>query len=95
MEELKLPNAPMVLEQTAAKAMSSAAILACSDNPQHRVAALRLSTYIYEIFETSNLPFDSALRVVLARLGNFPSFATRAPIESALQTLPLIGTSDS
>lgn len=86
--ELKLSNSSKISNSTATRAMSASAVLACSANPDHRIAALRLSTYIFEIFETSPLPFDSALRVVLARLGNFPSMGTRKSVQDALKNLP-------
>jgi replicative superfamily II helicase len=88
--ELNLRKPRTVNEGSTARAMSAAAILACSNNLQHRIAALRLATYIFEINESSQLPFDSALRVVLTRLGNFPSIGTRTQVESAMKTLPWI-----
>jgi hypothetical protein len=86
--ELKLNNSPTIPESVAARAISASAILACSANLDHRIAALRLSTYVFELFETSNLPFDGALRVVLTRLGNFPSIGTRDSVKAALNILP-------
>lgn len=44
LQELALRNALGVSEATAAKAMSAAAILACSSDLEHRIGALRLST---------------------------------------------------
>jgi hypothetical protein len=35
------------------------------------------------------LPLDQALRVVLSRLGNFPSFGTRSDVDAAQRFLPL------
>jgi superfamily II DNA/RNA helicase len=87
-QELKLENSDPVSEEIAARAMSAAAILACSDNLDHRIGALRLSTYIFEAFENSNFAFDAALRVVLARLKNFPAIETRKSVAEALPTLP-------
>ncbi|MDQ2105075.1 DEAD/DEAH box helicase [Azospirillum isscasi] len=75
--------------QDACRLMKAAAILACSSNQQHRKAAFRSATCVYELFGASNLPFDQALRVVLGRLGNFPSLATRAEVESSGNLLPL------
>ena len=86
--ELRLNNSLGISENAAARAISATAILACSSNLEHRIAALRLATYIFEIFEQSDLPFDSALRVVLSRLGNFPSIGTRDSVDQALPTLP-------
>lgn len=86
--ELNLAGHTAVSEKAAAQAMSAAAILSCSNNSVHRAAALRLSTYIFESFHESNFPFDSALRVILARLGNFPSIGTRASVKNALAYMP-------
>ncbi|UGV27731.1 DEAD/DEAH box helicase [Rhodopseudomonas boonkerdii] len=88
-QELKIASKSSVSEDSAARAMSASAILACSETLEHRIGALRLSTYVYETFGRSKLPFDSALRVVLSRLKNFPALETRDPIAKALPTLPL------
>lgn len=87
--ELKIRPPVFVRQASAARAMSAAAILACSTNLEHRVAALRLATYIFEAFDGTEFAFDSALRVVLTRLKNFPAIETRASIAQALPTLPL------
>jgi len=71
------------------KLMRAAAILSCSVNQEHRKAAFRIATCAYELFGTQSLPMDQALRVVLARLGNFPSFSTRKEVETAGKMLPL------
>lgn len=73
----------------ATRVMRAAAILACSTVQSHRRAAFRAATCTYELLGTERLPFDQALRVVLARLGNFPSFSTRAEIASAGSLLPM------
>lgn len=86
--ELKLSSSRDIPESAAGRAMSACAILACSTVLAHRTAALRLSTYIFDMFASSSLPFDSALRVVLGRLGNFPAFNTRGSVNTALPTLP-------
>ncbi len=44
---------------------------------------------LYDLVAKETLPLDQALRVVLARLGNFPSFATRSDVDSARAFLPL------
>lgn len=88
--ELKLENVRPITEESAIRAISAAAILACSERLEHRAAAHRLATYVFELFELSNLPFDGALRVILARLGNFPAIQTRNSIYTALPALPWI-----
>jgi hypothetical protein len=73
-----------------AKLMQAAAILACSESQAHRRAAFRAATCAYEYFGAGALPFDQALRVILARLGNYPSIGTRDDVDSALAQLPLV-----
>ncbi len=75
--------------EDANKLIRAAAILACSDRQEHRMAAFRAATCTFEIFGTTDLPLDQALRVVLARLGNFASFSTRSEVENAQSSLPL------
>ncbi|MGX7345440.1 hypothetical protein ACWM9A_06060 [Acetobacter pasteurianus] len=75
--------------EEANRLMRAAAILACSTNQEHRKIAFRVATCTYEIFKTKSLPFDQALRVVLARLGNFPSIMTRKDVASSGKNLPL------
>lgn len=72
----------------ATRLMRSAAILACSETADHRRAAFRVATCAYDLFGTEQVPLDQALRVVLMRLGNFPSIGTRADVESAQPSLP-------
>lgn len=72
-----------------AKVVMSAAILACSDAPRHRLAAFRIATSAYELRGASELPLDQVVRVVLARLGNFPSMLTRPEVVSARDALPV------
>lgn len=74
----------------AARLMRSAAILACSETADHRRAAFRVATCAYDLFGTSQVPLDQALRVVLTRLGNFPSIGTRIDVASARANLPLM-----
>lgn len=69
--------------------MESAAILACSADETHRHAAFNIATKIYELFGAESLPLEQALRVVLARLKNFPSFETRKNVKNAESLLPL------
>lgn len=73
----------------ASKLMRSAAILACSNEQIHRKAAFRAATCTYELFGSTSLPLNQALRVILTRLGNFPSFETREDISKAQKSLPL------
>ncbi|MER9657887.1 DEAD/DEAH box helicase [Mesorhizobium sp. M0152] len=74
----------------ATRLMRSAAILACSGTADHRRAAFRVATCAYELFGTGQVPLDQALRMVLTRLGNFPSIGTRADVASARVRLPLV-----
>lgn len=74
----------------ATRLMRSAAILACSETADHRRAAFRVATCAYDLFGTGKVPLDQALRVVLTRLGNFPSIGTRADVASARASLPLM-----
>ncbi|WBU31733.1 DEAD/DEAH box helicase [Rhodopseudomonas palustris] len=87
--ELGLTDLPTLHTPEAAKLMRAAAILACSSHEPHRRAAYRIATFTYEYFGTEQLPLDQALRVVLARLGNFPSLATRNDVNSSFDQLPL------
>jgi len=73
----------------AIRLMQAAAILACSENPEHKQVAFRVATRTYDLYGAQILPLDQALRVVLTRLGNFPSLATRGDVESAFSSLPL------
>lgn len=68
--------------------MRSAAVLACSETADHRRAAFRVATCAYELFGTEQVPLDQALRVVLTRLGNFPSIGTRQDVDTAQASLP-------
>jgi superfamily II DNA/RNA helicase len=86
--ELGLPLGATVGDALAAKSMQAAAILACSQHRSHRKAAFRLATTAFELYGAENLPLDQALRVVLARLGNFPSIATRQSVDEASSRLP-------
>ncbi|RVJ43488.1 DEAD/DEAH box helicase [Sinorhizobium medicae] len=74
----------------ATRLMRSAAILACSETADHRRAAFRVATCAYDLFGTGQVPLDQALRVVLTRLGNFPSIGTRVDVASARASLPLM-----
>jgi len=74
----------------ATRLMRSAAVLACSDIADHRRAAFRVATCAYDLFGTHQVPLDQALRVVLTRLGNFPSIGTRADVSSAQASLPFV-----
>jgi hypothetical protein len=74
--------------EKAEKIIRAAAILACSDQQSHRETAFRAATCVYDLVGSAELPMDQALRVVLSRLGNFPSFATKADVDAALPHLP-------
>jgi len=85
----RLADENNLTELEPAKLMQSAAILACSEELEHRHAAFNIATYTYELFGTKQLPLDQALRAVLSRLKNFPSFTTRAEVKNAKTDLPL------
>ncbi len=87
-KELNLEWRSLVAEQLVTRAVEAAAILSCSKQLERRQLAFRIATSAFELFEESDVPFDAALRVVLTRLGNFPSTETRPTIDSALAILP-------
>ena len=87
-KELNLKWSQIVTEALAIRAIEAAAILACSKQMERRRLAFRIATNAFELFEESDAPFDAALRVVLTRLGNFPSTETRPTVNSALSILP-------
>jgi hypothetical protein len=74
--------------EKAGKIIRAAAILACSDQQSHRETAFRAATCVYDLVGCTEIPMDQALRVVLSRLGNFPSLATRSDVDTALPYLP-------
>jgi len=76
------------LHPQSSKLIRAAAILACSENMEHRQSAFRVATCVYELCGTPVLPLDQGLRVVLARLGNFAAFGTREDVNTALSRLP-------
>lgn len=87
-KELKLEWRPIITEASAMRAIEAAAILSCSKQLERRKLAYRIATSAFELFEESDAPFDAALRVVLTRLGNFPSTETRPTIDGAFSVLP-------
>lgn len=87
-KELGLEQPVRISERAAIAAMEASAILACAKQLERRKLAHRLSTSVFQLFEDSNLPFDAGLRVVLARLGNFPAMETRDAIQKSLSVLP-------
>ncbi|MFT9025341.1 DEAD/DEAH box helicase [Acetobacter indonesiensis] len=87
--ELGRPLDPEVTLEEAVRLMQASAILACSTDPVHRRQAYRSATMTYEVVGAKTLPMQQALRVVLARLGNFPALETRADVGSAAEDLPL------
>lgn len=70
------------------RVVQASAILACSNIPDHRSEAYRVATSAFDLYGASEVPLDQAVRVVLARLSNFPAMATRPSIRDALPTLP-------
>lgn len=86
--ELGVADSEGVPLDKAEKIMRAAAILASSDQQAHREAAFRAATCAYELLGVAELPMDQALRVVLSRLGNFPSLATKPDVDAALSALP-------
>lgn len=87
--ELGRPLDPEVTLEEAVRLMQAAAILACSTDPVHRRQAYRSATMTYEVVGAKTLPMQQALRVVLARLGNFPALETREDVGRAAEDLPL------
>jgi len=87
--ELRRPLETEVTAADAVRLMQAAAVLACSENAEHRRQAYRTATMTYEIVGTDQLPMQQALRVVLSRLGNFPALETRDDVNKAGGDLPL------
>ena len=87
--ELGTPLDPEVTIDEAVRLMQASAILACSTDPVHRRQAYRSATMTYEVVGAKSLPMQQALRVVLARLGNFPALETREDVGAAAADLPL------
>ncbi len=88
--EIGQAQEPELTIADAARLMRAAAILACSENAEHRRTAFRAATWAFEQFGADKAPFDQALRVVLTRLANFPSMSTRAQVKAAQGHLPLL-----
>jgi hypothetical protein len=87
--ELRKPLETELMAGDAVRLMQAAAVLACSENAEHRRQAYRIATMTYEIVGTDQLPMQQALRVVLSRLGNFPALETRDDVGKAGGDLPL------
>ncbi len=87
--EIGVPHDEAPTLEEVARLVEAAAILACSESPDHRRLAHRVATSAFELHGASSFPFDQAVRVVLARLGNFPAFATRDAVRDAQPLLPL------
>lgn len=84
-----LPGVAHELAQSlGSKAARAATILAASSNSEHRLAAYKLATCSYDLFGSEGYPHDQTLRVVLARLGNFPAIQTKEDVRLALGELP-------
>lgn len=88
-QELGVASDIVITHDEANKLIRAAAILACSNQQSHREAAFQAATRLYDLIGKDQLPLDQAVRVVLARLGNFPSFATRRDIDAAQSLMPL------
>ena len=88
-QELGVESDVTISPEEANKLLRAAAILACSSEPSHRATAFRTATCLYDLIGKNELPLDQVLRVVLNRLGNFPSFATRQDVNDAQRLLPL------
>jgi len=67
--------------------MQAAAILACSDDPEHRGAAYQVATTVHGLRGDTELPLSRALRVIFARLGNFPAMRTEPAVVAAREDL--------
>jgi len=87
--ELRKPLDLEVSSEDAVKLMQAAAVLACSDDAEHRRQAYRTATMTYEVIGAQELPMQQALRVILSRLGNFPALGTRDDVHRAGGDLPL------
>lgn len=78
-----------VESEDAARYIEAAAILACSNRADQRLAAYRIATYAHDLFGDKLGGLNAAVRVVLTRLGNFPGLATSPEVDGALSALPL------
>lgn len=74
--------------EDARKALQASAILACSENLEHRMKAFKVATTAFELYADGQIPVAEAVRVVLARLDNFPSIKTNNKIDLAGASLP-------
>lgn len=72
----------------AARLLEAAAILACSPISERKLVAYRIATYVHDLFRSQIEGVEAAVRVVLARLGNFPGMGTSAGVRDSLKTLP-------
>ena len=86
--EIGAPQTDAPAPDDVVRLVEAAAILACSERTPHRRMAHRVATSALELHGTTSLPLDQAVRVVLARLGNFPAFATRPSVRDAQPLLP-------
>lgn len=87
--ELKVTADKEISLEEINKLVCAAAILACSGDQSHRRAAFRTATCAYELSGSEDLPLNGALRVVLTRLGNFPSLGTRKDVDGFQSALPV------
>src|SRR3954454_3411600 len=62
----------------------AASILASSKNPSNRKLAYTIATDLHLVTRKSDMSFDAALRVILARIGNFPAISTDEKVDASL-----------
>ena len=79
---------PSVDAKQAARLLEAAAIIACSPKSERRLVAYRIATYVHDLFKGQIDGLEPTVRVVLTRLGNFPSLGTSPPVRDALKSLP-------
>lgn len=82
-------DAPVLAPDIIKKLIEASAILAASRDVALRQLAYRTATNVHILARNSDLSCASALRVVLARLGNFAAFATDEDVAKAAADLPL------
>lgn len=73
---------------TILKSIQASAILASSQNQDHRSSAFILATCAYDLTHSHSTPLDHALRVILTRLDNLPSLKTKDDINNSKPKLP-------
>lgn len=88
--ELSLADGPVdpALIANAGRFVEAAAILACSSDGEHRANAYRIATLCHDLFQSEWPAIAGTVRVILARLGNFPAMKTSEQVGAALPSLP-------